>query len=345
MCKRSGLILLYILALCSGVLCAQQVDTICSGTEPLWYVVDEQPGSRYDWTADGGTITGDKNRSSVIVQWPSAQGLYKLKVTEYNIFGCAGKPVELYVYVKRKLITVNAPTEACVNSIVEMSVNGGMNFRWSNGDTQNTTQVKIVSDTLISVIVKDTVCSVSIDTFWLPVKVLLAPSAYIDSVQGDIYKGQTIDVKSGTGGGSKSHWEIDKGLIRSRNPGGVSINFTDTGSAYVKLVVTNRFGCKDSAEREMHVKGEHIYIPNAFTPNGDGLNDLFKPVGTGIKSWHMEVYNRWGQLVFSGDERGEGWDGSFENLPVPDDAYTYLCEGSGFSGKRFALKGMITVLR
>lgn len=313
--------------------------------EPLWYVVDEHPGSKYDWSTDGGLITGNKDRSSVIVQWPAIQGLYKLKVTEYNIFGCPGQPVELYVYVKRKLVTVNAPTEACLNTIVEMSINGGMSFRWSNGDTQNTTHVRILSDTVISVIVKDTVCSVSIDTFWLPVKALLGPDVFIDSLHGDVYKGQTIDVKSGGADKGKSQWEIDKGLIRSRNAGGVSINFTDTGNAYVKLVVTNIFGCKDSAEREVHVKGEHIYIPTAFTPNGDGLNDTFKPYGAGIKSWHLEIYNRWGQLVFSGDEHGNGWDGHFEYLPVPDEAYIYLCEGSGFSGKRFALKGMITIIR
>ena len=345
MLKNSRLIITYILVLCSGVLRAQQIDTICSGTEPLWYVVDEHPGSKYDWTVDGGTITGDKNRSSVIVQWPAAQGLYKLKVTELNIFGCPGQPVEHYVYVKRKLITVNAPTEACVNTIIEMSINGGMSFRWSNGDTQNTTHVKILSDTVISVIVRDTVCSISIDTFRLTVKAMLAPDVYIDSLYGDIYKGQTIDVKSGGGNGGKSQWEIDKGLIRSRNAGGVSINFTDTGNAYVKLVVTNKFGCKDSAGREVHVKGEHIYMPNAFTPNGDGLNDMFKPYGTGLRSWQLEIYNRWGQLLFSGNELGDGWDGTFEGLPAPGEAYIYLCEGFGFSGKRFALKGMITIIR
>jgi gliding motility-associated-like protein len=330
---------------CAGVLHAQHIDTICAGMEPVWYVVDEQPGARYDWKAEGGTIIGSGDRSTVTVQWPPVQGLYKLSVTEFNRFGCAGEPVSYYVYVRRKAITVSAPTEACLYTTVKMSINGGMNFRWSNGDTQSATYVKIVSDTVITVIVKDTVCSLTIDTFQLPVKALYAPNAHIDSLKGDIYKGQTIEIKSGGEGDVKSKWVVDKGLIRSRDAGGVRINFTDTGKAHVKLVVTNDFGCKDSAEREVHVKGEQVYMPTAFTPNGDGLNDLFRPYGAGIKSWHLEIYNRWGELIFSGNESGDGWDGSFKNIPVPDDGYVYSCEGFGYSGKRFALKGTITILR
>lgn len=342
---RTGLVISFMMLLCAGVLRAQHIDTICAGIEPLWYVVDEQPGSRYVWKAEGGTIIGNGDRSTVTVQWPNEQGLYKLSVTEFNLFGCAGEPVSYYVYVRKKLITVNAPTEACLHTMVKMSINGGMSFRWSNGDTQNTTNIKIISDTVITVIVKDTVCSLTIDTFQLPVKALYAPNAYIDSLEGDIYKGQTIEIRSDRRGDVKSIWEVDKGLIRSRRPGGVRVNFTDTGKAHVRLFVTNDFGCKDSAERELHIKGEHVYMPTAFTPNGDGLNDFFRPYGTGMKAWHLEIYNRWGELVFSGDESGEGWDGHFKNIPVPDDGYVYMCEGFGYSGKRFALKGTITILR
>ena len=76
-------------------------------------------------------------------------------------------------------------------------------------------------------------------------------------------------------------------------------------------VVGNSFGCKDSIIKLVIIKPAYtIYIPNAFTPNNDGLNDGFKAEGVGIAQFKLQVFDRWGKMIFESDDINKGWDGS-----------------------------------
>ncbi len=88
-----------------------------------------------------------------------------------------------------------------------------------------------------------------------------------------------------------------------------------------------------------------IYVPNAFTPNGDGLNDVFYVRGFNIDEVEMVVYNRWGQKVFETREVTKGWDGSFEGEVAPPDVYGYYLRVSCISGGEYEQKGNVTVIR
>ena len=88
------------------------------------------------------------------------------------------------------------------------------------------------------------------------------------------------------------------------------------------MVVTTEFGCKDTISKIVEVRDEFlIFIPNAFTPNGDGNNDNFRPKGLGIKTYVLSIFDRWGNLIFqSGDK---GWDGTYKGNLCQDDIYVY----------------------
>jgi gliding motility-associated-like protein len=88
------------------------------------------------------------------------------------------------------------------------------------------------------------------------------------------------------------------------------------------------------------------FIPNGFTPNHDGLNDIFKPIITGnIISYHFSVFNRWGQKVFESFEPGKGWDGTLKNIPLKTDVFIWICEYQ-LAGKPVVLKrGTVTLIR
>lgn len=66
-----------------------------------------------------------------------------------------------------------------------------------------------------------------------------------------------------------------------------------------------------------------IYVPNAFTPNGDGVNDYFPALGEGISNFHLLIFDRWGQLLFSSEDAAHQWDGTFRNRLVEQDVYVY----------------------
>jgi gliding motility-associated-like protein len=91
-------------------------------------------------------------------------------------------------------------------------------------------------------------------------------------------------------------------------------------------MVTTPWGCAGSDEVRV-ARGCYLDIPNAFSPNGDGINDYFFPrqsLSQGISSFRMEVRNRWGQVLFvTTDIRGRGWDGYFNGIAQPAGVYVY----------------------
>lgn len=86
-----------------------------------------------------------------------------------------------------------------------------------------------------------------------------------------------------------------------------------------------------------------IYIPNAFTPNGDGINDAFGVKGEGIRNYHLYVYNRWGEVVFESTNPKQQWDGNYAGNPVEQGVYVYQVFASGL-GKN-SRTGSVTLVR
>jgi gliding motility-associated-like protein len=87
-----------------------------------------------------------------------------------------------------------------------------------------------------------------------------------------------------------------------------------------------------------------LYIPNTFTPNGDGMNDTFGVAGEAIKDFKMQIYNRWGQLIFESSDANQRWDGKFGGDKVPEGSYVYKVTAQGAAGKRETREGQLNVI-
>lgn len=93
-------------------------------------------------------------------------------------------------------------------------------------------------------------------------------------------------------------------------------------------------------------KGPDIYVPSAFTPNNDGLNDYLKPVPAGITEFrYFRVFNRWGQLIYSTQDPSKGWDGTVKGMKEPPGTYVWMAEGVDYTGKIISRKGTVTIIR
>jgi gliding motility-associated-like protein len=91
---------------------------------------------------------------------------------------------------------------------------------------------------------------------------------------------------------------------------------------------------------------QKFYVPNAFTPNHDGHNEMFKPVFTGPSSkFNFRIYNRWGQLVFQTNTPGKGWDGTFHSIPQPKDVFIYYITAEGACNGKFEQKGTFVLIK
>lgn len=87
-----------------------------------------------------------------------------------------------------------------------------------------------------------------------------------------------------------------------------------------------------------------LYIPSSFTPNGDGMNDLFGVYGQAIKEFNMKVYNRWGQMIFESGNLSDQWDGTYLGEPVQEGAYVYTVSATGPKGNKSLRNGTVTVV-
>ena len=105
----------------------------------------------------------------------------------------------------------------------------------------------------------------------------------------------------------------------------ISISFENSGNYDVLLYVENDFGCSDEIIHSVQVDDEfNVFVPTAFTPNNDGLNDVFEVKGNGVSTFQIRIYNRWGGLVFFSENLEIGWNGIEETSGEVLDNGTYL---------------------
>lgn len=100
--------------------------------------------------------------------------------------------------------------------------------------------------------------------------------------------------------------------------------YLDGGNHYPLQVVTNSFGCKDTMIRRIYViPHTTLYVPNAFTPDGNGLNEVFLPEVRDVLEYRFDIYTRWGNRIFTTDNPKQGWDGTHNGKPAGDGVYIY----------------------
>jgi gliding motility-associated-like protein len=118
------------------------------------------------------------------------------------------------------------------------------------------------------------------------------------------------------------------------------------GSYAVQLSVATQYGCKDSTIKIVQVSEDYmLYLPNAFTPNGDGLNEVFAARGMGVKSLKMYIYDRWGNLLFFTDDMEKGWDGTNKGEIMQEDVYVWKIELKTFKNETRQVKGTVSLVK
>ncbi|GAB4203478.1 MAG: hypothetical protein Fur0023_10410 [Bacteroidia bacterium] len=163
----------------------------------------------------------------------------------------------------------------------------------------------------------------SIKVYPKPTAAFAYSPLYVDVVNSEVYftnQSQNADYYLWNFGDYSSQYN----LSTDTNP---VHNYEYEGTYMVNLIATNSYGCKDTADAVIQVRPQFaVYIPNAFTPDKNELNDVFMPVGIGIMEdeYQMQIFDRWGNLVFTSNNLKVGWDGSIKGDKHPKDGvYAY----------------------
>jgi gliding motility-associated-like protein len=155
---------------------------------------------------------------------------------------------------------------------------------------------------------------------------------------------QPLQLESKANGATQYLWEPATGLNNSHIPNPVAILQKDQ---LYQLTVKSPEGCTaiDSVMVKVY-KGPEFYVPTAFSPNGDGTNDLFRAIAAGIPQLdYFRVWNRWGQEIFYTTSLAKSWDGTYKGIPQPVDTYIWVISGKDYTGKQHVQKGTLTLIR
>ncbi|MFI5135726.1 MAG: gliding motility-associated C-terminal domain-containing protein, partial [Chitinophagales bacterium] len=133
--------------------------------------------------------------------------------------------------------------------------------------------------------------------------------------------------------------------VWSTNPEQDSQTAVNLAPGTYTVTVTDSAGCKISDTVSIYEVPNVFAVPNAFTPNGDGLNDVFIPVQTNIATFEMSIFNRWGQLIYYTADQTKGWDGKYQGRQEEIGAYVYQINATFLDGSAVEKKGNVTLLR
>ncbi|MFA5782705.1 MAG: gliding motility-associated C-terminal domain-containing protein, partial [Bacteroidales bacterium] len=201
----------------------------------------------------------------------------------------------------------------------------GFSYLWSTGET--TQSIHVTSPGIYWVSVYDQYCS---DVDSIKVSAIFPPDLGSDvNMCGQDYL--VLDAGSSIGNFLWSTGAITQTIV-----------VTEPGTYWVQILYPN---CSFSDTIKVTEAGSlTMFFPNTFTPDGDGLNDIFTGIGDGASYFNMRIFNRWGQQIFETDDQYKGWDGTYQKCPVQQDVYVWTADFKTCRGMQHKI-GSVLVFR
>ncbi|MFH0893367.1 MAG: PKD domain-containing protein [Bacteroidota bacterium] len=306
--------------------------------------------------SDGSaTITLTGGAAPLTFQWNNGQtsqnltnvsgGVYTLIVTDNN--GCRDTLTVTVNTIGGPSVTVSGTSALCdqFNGTATVNVSGGSGtytYLWNNGQTTQTIQ-NLPAGTY-SVTVSDGNCTGS---GFVSISNIPGPTAsFTANPTITTLEDPEIIFFNGSTGATSYQWSFGDGSTSTLfEP---SHAYTAAGSYTIVLTVNNNAGCADSTQGVIIIKEPFaIWVPNAFTPDGDGINDYFGPKGTNFDPDHFEmyIYNRWGEQLFSTTNVNYCWDGRVNGTVCKQDVYIWMIILKVNEHKFQKFQGHVTIIR
>jgi gliding motility-associated-like protein len=325
---------------------AESSTNICLGAT---VVLTSSISPSYQWYKYGVAISGANSRTFTA----STEGVYS--VSRYNTNGCLqvisdGIEVKVVVNPIAPLLTADKLL-FCFGDSVVLNATSTFPVQWYKDGIQipsiNNRFVAKQGGTYAAIAVNQNGCrstfseSIVLNMVDLPVTPVL-------SIIGTskFCKDESRLLKVVIPNGLTVNWYKNNTLINNYSKDTLRVN--DAAEYTVKYMNTS--GCLSLVSNkiitEIGCNNTNIYVPDVFSPNGDGINDVVKAVCVGIaKLKFFKIYNRWGNILFETTEESKGWDGRFRGQIQPSDSYIWLVEGIDTNGKEIRKTGTLNLIK
>lgn len=292
-------------------------------------------------------------------------GLYSFEYEIQANAPCVNSTVSItidVVEIPDPLFSIDEPI-GCVDHTVQFSDlsggSGSFECNWNFGDNTNSSSCGSISHTYTSPGMYDVTYSMTNDnlcydefTIVNAVEVVPNPNAFFTFGPNTIFSSEPeVTFSNGSSFADSYTWSFGDGSTTSFDEHPIH-TYPDlvAGIYSVELEAQNNLGCTDIYSLEVIVVDEIVfYHPNAFTPDGDNYNQVFKPVMTSgfqVDTYNMEVYDRWGELVFTSNDINTGWDGKYKGKLCQDGTYVWkIYFKEQFNDKKHEHLGHVTMIR
>ncbi len=311
-------------------------DTLkyCNGTSGT---ITVSGGETYLWSP--GTNISSTTSPTVTISTGSEQ-YYYCDFTN----ACGTLTDSMFIDLIELSITAGNDTIVCPGEPVEFYATGALSYLWSPSVTPIT---PTYSEVTTSSIVPRTYHVQGTDAYGCTaidsVRLNLFPQPFIQT-NADVYAflGDEVQLSATSSTPGPFVWSPAEFLscVVCDNPlASPDQNFTYT------VTYTDENGCSASDDVRI-IYDPVIYVPNAFTPDGNSINADFFAVASNIREFKMEIFNRWGELIYTGDLQSKSWDGAYKGLPCPDGVYVWkISYKSLWSEEQHHLVGHVSLLR
>jgi gliding motility-associated-like protein len=254
------------------------------------------------------------------------------------------------------VVSINGPTQVCIGqqaTFTALASGGtGSNYTYSwqaGGIVGGSLTLPITANTVVGVSVSDG-CTKPNATGVLNITAVPLPGVNMPSDTSVMF-GSVITLRPNYSGNIvRYRWSPPTQLSCTNCANPVA---TIRQQQTYTLTVENSAGCSTTASIDIRIlcAAENVFLPNTFTPNADGVNDVWYPRGGGITGIrYLRVFNRWGQLVFertnfNADDRSAGWNGTFKGVVLPPDVFVYSMGITCNNGQPLELKGNVMIVR
>lgn len=291
-------------------------------------------GLAYQWNAAPG-IT-DLDLPTPMVSPPETMW-YVVQVSN----ACGSVLDSVLVEVVRVIAQAWSDTTICPGDPVWLNAAGGSVYQWSPPDIVEdpgsaSTLAYPREETVFTVLVADAYgCTDSEE-----VQVWMHPLPEVDAGPDRFIMAGDMTQLNATGAGAFG-WEPPVGLSCLDCPDPIAM--PETSTTYT-VTLTDVNGCRAVDLVTVYLEG-NLFVPNTFTPNGDGMNEVFRAIATEVGTFRMDIFNRWGELIHTVNDHRLGWDGTYGGVPSPIDTYVWRIDISDLQGNKRTLYGHVNLVR
>jgi gliding motility-associated-like protein len=221
--------------------------------------------------------------------------------------------------------------------------NHAYSYSWNNGISMDSAGPFVVSTPPNQYICTITDGCGYILTDTLNISVRPSPVSSFSPSPDTISGGGFVNFVNFTSGANKYYWNLgDNNMASDTAP---FHEYNIAGIYTVTLISVNSYGCSDTLTKDVYVT-EQLMVPNVFTPNGDGINDVFQINAGSMQAFDIQIFNRWGQKIFESPSPNINWTGrSSSGVMEEAGTYYYIIQATDYSGKNFSLNGYVQLIR